>query len=202
LVSDKAKSRKTHLHVLDTSIPNRELQYDTIIHMNELLARDLGHVLGITQVHVDTCLKAHTSMEQIFGVKRREQIMRDSEHHIDALLKIAKENGVADIVLESAQLTERTLRMMRDLYVNETWNDATIIGEWSTMFEGLALARWASIRGTVETLVDQENSVVHNDLLTLASDASQFHHSILHDALTHFHTVGEMSAQTTSSNEV
>ncbi len=170
--------------------------------MNELLAHEIGRVLGMAQLETDTCMKAKTPLEQIFGMERRGQIIRDSEHHVDALKKIAQENGVADIVFESAQIAERTLQLLRDLYVNEKWQDVTVIGEWSAIVEGLAMTRWAIIRGAIETLVEHEHSVVHNDLLVLATDASHFHYGILHDGLTYFHKLGAEGVKTTTKSDL
>lgn len=164
------------------------------IHMNEFDAQHIGLVLGLAKIQKKTCTKGHAAMEGIFGVERLIQILKDTDLHIEALGKIITEYKIEDVAHTSSDNTFHHLLVICDLFIGEKWADVESVGEWSGFFEGLAMTRWAVVRGISETLMSIEQSIIHNDLFLLVNQASEFHYAMLHDGLKFFHKTGTKKA--------
>lgn len=158
--------------------------------MNEFIAKKLGEVLAFAEVGKETCEKGRVAMEAAFGIERTAQITRDNTMHAETIRAIGKESGVLDIIEKKLAGTGSKLRAMRDLYIGDQWHNPTELLEWSGFFEGAAIVHWQLVLGAAETLGTLEESLVHNDLILLATSGTELHHGIFHEASTHLHHLG------------
>jgi hypothetical protein len=90
---------------------------------------------------------------------------------------------VEKIVTEKAVKTVEKLQKMRDIYLQDRWDDPIEIFEWLSFFEGAAMAHWGLIRGVSESI----NRLV---LIDFAKSGEKFHHLNFHLICEKLHAAG------------
>ncbi len=139
--------------------------------MNEFTAKKLGEVLAFAVVGIETFKKGHSALVSVWGEKTVENIISRNESHRESILKIAKENGVEDVVNKKLDGTGIKLREMRDLYVGDQWDNPTELLEWFGFFEGACIVHWELVKGAGE-------ATGHTEITLLAKEAFEFHEEI------------------------
>ncbi len=163
--------------------------------MNEFISKKLGEVLAFAEVSHETFERGRHSLEAGFGVERVNQAIKDNTLHAESIKKLSRECDIESIVLGKLETTGKKLRSMRDSYVGEQWDNPTELLEWSGFFEGAALVHWALVLGAAEVLVEHQKTLIHNDLLLLATSGKEFHTALLHEVTSALHAVGASKAQ-------
>lgn len=136
--------------------------------MNEFSGKKLGEVLAFAQVGSETLEKGKAGFLKTMSESDIQVTEEMNARLIDALLSLAEESGVKDIVEKKSVATGEKLRTMRDLYVKDEWDNAAELSEWSGFFEGAAIVHWALVEGIGEGLQ-------HAKVLNLAQQAKTYH---------------------------
>lgn len=140
--------------------------------MNEFSAKKLGEVLAFAIVGIETFERGRHALEQGLGAHEYTRMRLAFEKQKMQLESIAKESNVLDIVNKKVEGTGKKLRAMRDLYIDEEWDNFTELLEWHGFFEGAAIIHWELVIGVANTLN-------HASLTTLAKEALTFHNGFL-----------------------
>lgn len=160
------------------------------MNINEFVAKKMGEVLAFADVGNETIEKGKAALILALGEDEVMNLLDKNRIHADEIKKIAQDEGVMDIVLTKLESTGKKLRLMRDVYIAEKWDNATELLEWSSFFHGAGAAHWALVRGAAETL-DGET------LIELAEEAQNFHHEMLDTACSELEEVGQDRAGVT-----
>jgi len=169
--------------------------------MNEFIAKKLGEVLAFAEVGLETFERGKTAFESVLGIERVSQILKDNATHVETIRKVGHECEVNTIVEKKLEGTGKKLRAMRDLYVGDQWDNSTELLEWSGFFEGAAIVHWDLVLGASETLVTIQQTLIHNDLLVLATSGQELHYGIFHEISQSLHHVGAAKAHTKTHTE-
>jgi hypothetical protein len=161
--------------------------YTIDMNINEFVAKKIGEVLAFTRVSTDTITKGHTALVQTLGEEVVQDMLDKDRIYGEELLRISTEGGGIDTTLAKASKTEEKLKMMRDLYVGDQWDNAVELMEWSGFFEGAAIVHFALVRGAGEEL---ENEA----LITLSNEALAYHYELLDQSENHLSLVGQDKA--------
>lgn len=140
--------------------------------MNEFVAKKLGEVLAFAVVGKETFEKGKTALESVFGSAVLADMIKESGARHDAIVKLAEENKVTEIVMKKLEGTGNKLRSMRELYVADQWDNPTELLEWSGFFEGAAIVHWALVEGAGQGLNNHE-------LMELSAKGKGFHEMVL-----------------------
>ena len=155
--------------------------------MNPKVARKLGEVFAFAQVGVETLEKGRTALYELLGGTEFDRLLIESTGHMEQLQRIAGEMNVTDAVTEKAAATGDKLRRMRDLYVQDKWDDATELLEWGGFFEGAAIVHWSLVQGAAQ-------SMAHRGLEQLSVDALTYHQEFLQNITDALNNVGQTIA--------
>jgi hypothetical protein len=158
--------------------------YTKLMNINEFVAKKIGEVLAFTRVSTDTITKGHGALVQMLSEEVVQDMLDKNRIHGEELMRISTEGGAIDITLAKASKTEEKLKMMRDLYVGDQWDNAVELMEWSGFFEGAAIVHFALVRGAGEGL---ENEA----LITLSNEALAYHYELLDQSENHLSLVGQ-----------
>ncbi len=156
--------------------------------MNEFVAKKLGEVLAFARVGTDTFAKGKTALRTVLGEDTYKDCLRENDIHDRSLIDIAEKENTSDITLAKSIATGKKLASMRDLYVGDEWENPTELMEWSGFFEGAAIVHWKLILGIGEALKREE-------LITLATEAINFHQDILKKACDHLQEIGQVKSK-------
>lgn len=168
--------------------PLSPLVYTNHMKINEFVAKKLGEVLAFNRIGTETLEKGRSALLTVLGEENVLDREEKNRIHGEAVLKIATESSVIDITLEKAKKTEEKLRIMRDLYVADQWDNATELLEWSGFFEGAAIVHWALVRGAGESLNNET-------IITVANEAISYHYELLEKSESELGTKGQDKAQ-------
>jgi hypothetical protein len=140
--------------------------------INETTAKKLGEVLAFNRIGQDTIDKGRSALTAVLGEEKITDMEEKFRIHGEGIIGFATEQAVIDTVLEKTAKTEERLKKMRDLYIGDSWDNATEILEWSGFFEGAAIVHWAFIRGAAEALNDEM-------LMTFSEEGKNYRYELL-----------------------
>lgn len=143
--------------------------------MNEFVAKKLGEVLAFNRVGTETLEKGKAALLPVFGAEEFAEMEALNKLHAETIKKHATDAGVWEITKAKAEKTSEKLRQMRELYVGDSWDNATELLEWSGFFEGATIVHWAVIHGAAEALEDAI-------LITFAEEGIDWHTELLEQA--------------------
>lgn len=158
------------------------------MNINEFTAKKLGEVLAFTRVSIDTLNKGKEALVEALGAEKVQDMIEKNNLHGEEVIRLSTEGGAVDTTLAKASKTEEKLKSMRELYVGDEWDNATELLEWSGFFEGAAIVHWALVRGTGESM-NNEN------LITLANEAIAYHYELLEQSESELATIGQDKSQ-------
>jgi hypothetical protein len=140
--------------------------------MNEHDARKIGEVLAFTHVGLDTLQRGGDALEKVFDQELVDMCFDTTEQLLDQLGDIVERSEFSDSILAKAEATENKLVQMRDLYLQDEWDDPTELMEWLGFFEGAAIVHWGLVQGIGER-------VENTPLRDTAGEAINFHQELL-----------------------
>lgn len=158
------------------------------MNINEFVAKKLGEVLAFNRVGTETLEKGRTALVEVLGEEHVLDREEKNRIHGEEIVRLVTEAGVVDTTLLKSSKTEEKLRAMRDLYVGDQWDNATELLEWSGFFEGAAVVHWALVRGSAETLNDE-------NFLTLAQEGVNYHYELLEKSESELGLIGQDKAE-------
>ncbi|HVE81082.1 MAG TPA: hypothetical protein VNA68_03045 [Candidatus Dormibacteraeota bacterium] len=149
--------------------------------MNDFSARKLGEVLAFAETFNDTLERgAEAFSSESLDTKQFSEL---SHNHTQAIKAAADAAGKLDVTLAKAEATNKKLRVMRDTYIGDSWDDITELYEWMGFFCGAAIVHWELIEGVAE---GSDN----DGLGKIAIDAKGFYESFFERSRKHLHALG------------
>lgn len=158
------------------------------MNINEFTAKKIGEVLAFNRLGNDTIARSHTALVAKLGEEKVQDMIDRNSLYEQEFIRTSTEAGVVDITLAKAEKTQDKLSKMRDLYVGDQWDNATEILEWSGFFEGAFIVHLALVKGSAETLGDE-------NFMTLTNEATSYHYEMLELIESELSSVGQDKAQ-------
>ncbi|MDO8460256.1 MAG: hypothetical protein Q7S74_04055 [Nanoarchaeota archaeon] len=122
--------------------------------MDDFTAKKIGEVLAIARIGQETLEKGRESFDKIFGINFIDKYISENSLHARALEDTADAYPeVKEVILNTAETTTKKLNEMRDLYINNNWNNPESLVEWLSFLEGAAIVRWYLVQGATEKAV-------------------------------------------------
>lgn len=140
--------------------------------MDQKFAKKLGEVLAFERATKDLFEKGAEGLSQVLSPEVMGQALRSSESRASQLEEWATGADIAETVLAKAEATGSKLTSMRDMYVQDRWDDGVELMEWLGFFEGAAIVHWELVRGGAQSF---ELETIEG----LANDALKFHEKLL-----------------------
>lgn len=122
--------------------------------MNEFTAKKIGEVVAFARMGNDTINKAKKAFGEFLSDADMDDTIAKAEKQIDYLLTFANEKNITDSVKSEAEKTGEKIKIMRDAYIGDEWENASVIFEWWGFFGGAAIAHWNLIKGIGEAIED------------------------------------------------
>lgn len=131
--------------------------------MNEFIAKKLGEVLAFERASQELFQRGKDALSAYCGAERIEAWIAQSESQASALEASAMRLNCSEITLAKALATGKKLTEMRDMYLQDRWDDAAELMEWLGFFEGAAIVHWALVVGAGKKLSDTDTmSIAEN----------------------------------------
>ncbi len=152
--------------------------------LNEFSAKKLGEVAAFARVGIETLVKGRNALSPILAVGDTITLF---EEHEKSLQGLAEGYGVTEIFDSKTTTTSDKLRLMRDAYVGDEWDNPTELLEWLGFFGGAAIVHWGLVLGVGE---GKDNQILKD----LASQAIHIHEELLTHARAHLQKTGSTKA--------
>lgn len=140
--------------------------------------KKVGEALAFTRVGLDTFERGETAFIQVFSEEEYDQILKELEDLGEELETFVTQSKEGNVVTEKAEKTANKLVNMRDLYINDEWEDQVELLEWLGFFQGAAFVHWGLVfgytsGGFVPILGDTAGSAMafHENLLQRVAQA-------------------------------
>lgn len=131
--------------------------------MNEFVAKKLGEVVAFAKMGNDTINKAKKAFGEFLSDADMNEAIQKAEKQIDEILAFATEKNIIDSVKAEAEKTAAKIEKMRDAYVENNWEDASVVFEWWGFFGGAAIAHWNLVKGIGEAVeIDSFVQIAYN----------------------------------------
>lgn len=141
-------------------------------YMNEHDARKIGEVLAFTRVGLDTLQRGEGALESVFEQEFLDTCFDTTEQLLEEFERFMDHNQWTNSIETKVEATADKLVHMRDLYLQDEWEDPTEILEWLGFFEGAAVVHWGLVQGIAERIGD-------SSLESMAEEAVEFHQNVL-----------------------
>jgi hypothetical protein len=149
--------------------------------LNEFSAKKIGEVLAFCRVGIETLVKGRNALSPILAVG---QTITQIEEQEKTILALVDAHAIGDVTLPKAEKTADKLRVMRDMYVADQWDNPTELLEWLGFFEGAAIVHFGVTAGVSNATKDQV-------IKDLSAHAIHFHQELLETVRKELEKIGE-----------